>query len=160
MAFRQQNRYTLRLFQAAQGFTMQNFLVFVVHHWFLVAIFIILLVALIWLETQGKVSGMARVSPQQAVNMVNRQDAVVFDIREKGLFNKGHIAGAQHLSTEQLETKNLSKYVEKPAIFVCGNGASAPKIGNQLKKLGLTKVFFLQGGITAWQAANLPLVKK
>lgn len=139
---------------------MQNVLIFVTHHWLLVAIFIILLVTLIWLETQGKVSGMSRVSPQQAVTMINRQDAVVFDIRDKTLYSKGHIAGAQHLSTEQLDTKDMSKYVEKLAIFVCGNGASAPKIGNQLKKLGLTKVFFLQGGITAWQGANLPLVKK
>ena len=139
---------------------MQNALIFVTHHWLLVAIFIILLVALLWLETQGKVSGMSRVSPQLAVTMINRQDAVVFDIRDKSLYQQGHIAGAQHLNIEQLETKNMSKYAEKPVIFVCGNGANAPKIGNQLKKLGLSNVFFLQGGITAWQAANLPLIKK
>lgn len=138
---------------------MQQFLIFAGQHWMLVSLFIIILTAIIWVETQGKVSGMARTSPQEVVNLINRESAVVFDIRDKKLFSKGHIAHAQNFSSSELGNKDLTKYTEKPMIIVCSNGLNAPKLGTKLKQQGLTRLYFLQGGINAWTSANLPLVK-
>lgn len=139
---------------------MQQYLLFAGQHWMLVLLFIIILGAIIWLETQGKVSGMARVSPQEAINLINRESAVVYDIRDKTLFNQGHIAHAKNVTSSELEGKDLSKHKEIPVIIVCNTGVGAPKLGTKLKQQGLTKLYFMQGGVNAWTAANLPLVKK
>ena len=139
---------------------MQQYLLFAGQHWMLVLLFIVILGAILWLETQGKVSGMARVSPQEAINLINRESGVVYDIRDKSLFNQGHIAHAKNLTSSELESKDLSKYKDTPLIIVCNTGVNAPKLGTKLKKQGLTRLYFMQGGVNAWTAANFPLVKK
>ena len=40
------------------------------------------------------------------------------------------------------------------------NGVSAPASATLLAKQGFNRVFVLKEGISAWAAANLPLVKK
>lgn len=139
---------------------MQELLVFIGEHWILVLLFVVILGAIIWLETQGKVGGMSRLSPQEAINKINREDAAVFDIRDRSAFDKGHIANARNLSQADLNNKDLSKYQERPVILVCNTGTTASKLGSKLKGKGLKQLFFLQGGVTAWTNANLPLVKK
>lgn len=139
---------------------MQNFLIFLSHQWLLATALLVLIIALFWLETQGSVSGMKRITPPAAIDLINKQDATVFDIRDKQAFNKGHIANSKHLLREDLKTKKMDKYKDKPIILVCYSGVSVQKLAPQLKKLGFTQAYFMQGGITAWQNANLPLVKK
>ena len=138
---------------------MQNLLIFTIHHWLAVAIFVILLIALLWIETQGKVGGCKRLNPQQAVDMINREAAVIFDLRDKNAFSQGHIAGALHFPASMLENKNLSKYKDKPIILVSAAGTHSPKLSTQLKAQGLNNLYFLHGGINAWTAANLPTIK-
>lgn len=138
---------------------MINLLFFLEQHWLLAAVFVLLVVGLIWVETQAKVSGMSRLNPQQVVALINRDEAVVFDIRERSLFDKGHIANAQHLPTENITHKDFSKYENLPVIIICNTGINASKLGARLRKRGLANLYFLQGGIQAWLQANLPLVK-
>ena len=139
---------------------MENAITFVIHHWLLVGILIVLLVALLYIETQGKVKGMTRVNPETATNLINRENAVVIDIRDNSAFTKGHIAAAVNIPSSELAHKDLKKYLELPVILVCSTGATVTTIADKLKQQGLTKLYFLQGGIAAWQTANLPLVKK
>ena len=77
--------------------------------------------------------------------MLNRQQAVIFDTRDKQAFAQGHIAQAQHLPASLLEQKALSKYKDKPVILVCSNGTPATKLATQLKKKGLQQLYFLKG---------------
>ena len=142
-----------------KGWNMQHLFIFITHHWLAVTVLIILLIALIWLESKGKVSGNTRLNPQQTVQLINREHAVVFDTRAKDLFSQGHIAGAIHMPETTLTNKDLHKYKDKQIILVCSNGTHAPKLGSKLKQQGLTKLYFLQGGMAAWSTANLPTVK-
>ena len=142
------------------GLFMQQFITFFIGHWFLCTLFVGLAIALVWIETQGKVSGMQRVNPTVTVNLINRDNAVVIDIRDRDLYNKGHIAGAIHMTHEEVDFKDMNHYREKPLIIVCTAGVNAPKLAKQLKFKGLTKLYFLQGGMNAWTAASLPVVKK
>ncbi|MSP53311.1 MAG: rhodanese-like domain-containing protein [Gammaproteobacteria bacterium] len=139
---------------------MENILPFIIHHWLMVGILIVLLVALLYIETQGKVKGMSRVNPEKATQLINRENAVVIDIRDSSAFGKGHIAQAINIPASEIGTKDLTKYREKPLILVCNTGTTVMTLGHKLKQQGLTNLYFLQGGITAWQTAHLPLVKK
>ena len=43
--------------------------------------------------------------------------------------------------------------------LVCRNGMASTTAARKLKKAGFEQVFWLDGGIAAWEAAGLPLVK-
>ena len=112
------------------------------------------------LITKGA-SGVREVGPMEAVQLMNRNDAVVLDVREEGEFSGGHIAGSKHFPLTSLEKRSgeLKKYLKKPVVVVCASGARSRSACGTLKKLGFENVTTLAGGIGAWQRANLPTVK-
>ncbi|MCP5162773.1 MAG: rhodanese-like domain-containing protein [Hahellaceae bacterium] len=132
---------------------------FVAHHWLLVSAFLGLLGALFLTERQK--SG-ASLSPQQVVNLMNNDDAVVIDIREKKEFSEGKITGSIHIPFTALKDRasELEKYREKCVILVDKAGQHSAMAGKQLGEKGFTRVARLSGGISEWKNANLPLVKK
>lgn len=138
---------------------MQQFMQFVINHWILVSVFVVLLIALFVEEARGQ-GMMSGLSPSELTLAINKEDAVVIDIRETPAFQKGHIAGAVNLPSSMLEqSKNkLTKYKDKPVVVVCQSGKSCVAVSASLRKEGFTKATILKGGINAWQSANLPLV--
>jgi rhodanese-related sulfurtransferase len=101
------------------------------------------------------------VSAFDAVQLINRRDAVVLDVRASGEYAAGHIANARHIQEAQLDdrAKDLDKFRSRPIIVSCATGSRAPGVTGALRKKGFTEVFALRGGISAWQQASLPLEK-
>jgi rhodanese-related sulfurtransferase len=134
---------------------------FATKHIWLVAIAVISggYVILPWI-TKGA-SGVREVGPMEAVQLMNRKDAVVLDVREQGEFGDGHIAGAKHFPVASLDQRSgeLKKFLKKPVVVVCASGARSRAACGTLKKLGFENVATLAGGIGAWRQANLPIVK-
>lgn len=102
------------------------------------------------------------ISPQSATELINREDAVVVDVRPISEFSSGHIINAINVPMNglQKQIKSLEKYRERPIILACRSGAQSSGAGKQLRKAGFEKVYNLQGGILAWQNANLPVSRK
>ena len=101
-------------------------------------------------------------SPAAATMKMNREDAVVLDVRDANDWSNGHIQGARHIALAQLD-KHLSeieKFRTTPVIVCCANGMRSGSAVSALKKAGFEKVFMLSGGVSAWSEANLPLTKK
>jgi rhodanese-related sulfurtransferase len=103
--------------------------------------------------------GGSAVSPQDATLMINRQDALVLDVRSAEEYGKGHVLNARNVPLAQLEgrTGELQKYKARPLI-VCEDGARSSAVA-ALRKLGFEKVYTLAGGLAAWQQAGLPTGK-
>jgi rhodanese-related sulfurtransferase len=97
----------------------------------------------------------------EAVQLINRRDAVVLDVRDAADYNAGHIAGARHIPEGQLadRLKELEKYKSRPIVVSCRAGTRAPAATGMLRKSGFAEAFALRGGVTAWQQAGLPLEK-
>jgi len=98
----------------------------------------------------------------EAVQLINRRDALVLDVRDTGDYAAGHIASAKHLPEAQLadRMKELEKFKSRPIIVSCRTGARAHVVSGLLRKQGFTEAFALRGGIAAWQQASMPLEKK
>lgn len=103
----------------------------------------------------------AEVGAFEAVQLINRRDAIVLDVRDTGEYAAGHIANARHLPEAQLadRVKELEKHKARPVIVSCRSGSRAPAVSAALRKHGFSEVFALRGGIAAWQQAGLPLEK-
>ena len=100
-------------------------------------------------------------STLEATQMINRQDALVIDVREDAEYAKGHIVGARHVPLAQLEAraKELQKYKSKPVITCCETGNRSSAAIATLRKLGFENVYNLAGGYAGWQQAGLPVEK-
>lgn len=102
------------------------------------------------------------VSAFEAVQLINRKDAVVIDVRDIGEFEAGHIAGAKHVPEAQLaeRIKELEKFKERPVILTCRTGMRSGSAVKTLRGNGFTEAVNLDGGIGAWEQAGMPLQKK
>ena len=140
---------------------MSEFIDFLLQHWQLSTIFIVVLVGYIIFELHQASNNQA-VTPQQAISLYNYQQAVFVDIRSKELFQQNHIIGSINVEISDIDKcrKRLNKFMQKPIIVTCKFGREAPKFAKELKKQGFSQILQLEGGIQAWQTAGLPLTNK
>lgn len=138
---------------------MEKFLEFIVNHPFLVGTFAVLLVLFIRNEMSR---GGQSLTVQRLVDLVNREGAVVLDVRDRKEFDAGHIVGAINIPYANLESRvdELRKFVEKPIIVACRMGQHSGAAGTLLRKQGFKNVSRLAGGMAEWLNQNLPVTRK
>ena len=132
---------------------------FVLDNWMLIAVALVSGSLLFWPLIKGASS--AGLSPAGAVQLINREKAVVIDVCEPEEFAKGHLGAAKNVPLNQLEEKLPATVKNKalPVILVCQSGARSNRALAIAKKLGYEQAQNLSGGLTAWKAANLPVEK-
>ncbi len=137
---------------------MDQVIEFIGNHPFLIGSFVVLLALFIRNETRR---GGFAVSAQQLVNLVNRENAVVLDVRDKKEFDQGHIVNAVNIPFANLSGRidELKKYREQPLVVACKQGQHAGSAGTLLRKAGFDNISRLTGGIAEWRNQNLPVVK-
>ena len=115
---------------------------------------------LLWPLVRGGAGG-AAVNTLQATQMMNRENALVLDVREPAAYAAGHILGARNVPLAQLEkgAEELEKYKAKPVIVTCDTGTTSSRAVRVLKARGFQNVVSLNGGFRAWLQANLPMEK-
>jgi len=134
-----------------------NLLPFLAHNWALVMIAVVSGGLLLWPGiAAGTRSG---VTPDVAVQLINRERAVVVDVSESDEFAAGHIVGARNVPVGQLQQRlpEVVKNKALPLILVCASGARAQRCLGTAKSLGYEKAVVLGGGLRAWKDANLPV---
>ena len=138
---------------------MDRLFEFVVNHFILVSLFVAFLVAILILESRR---GGAKISAQGAVNLINKDEAVVVDIRDRKEFGVGRITGSINipLNSRKSRVGELSKFKDKQIIVADKMGQHSAMAVKQLNAEGFSNVVRLNGGVADWKASNLPLVKK
>jgi rhodanese-related sulfurtransferase len=134
---------------------------FAAEHSIMVPALAVLTVAILYTEFSRLTSGFKAVDPAGLTALINRRDALLVDVSAAGEFEKGHIAGAKNVQMSQFDADNkvLAKVRELPVALVCRSGTTSADAARKLAKAGFSQVFWLDGGLAAWQQANLPLVK-
>lgn len=117
---------------------------------------------LLWPLVSRRLSGIPQVSTSEAVQLINRRDAHVLDVREPGEFGAGHINGARNIPVGALKSRlgEIDKWKDQPLIVHCATGNRSQGAATALKAAGFKEVFNLRGGLGAWQQAGMPVEKK
>jgi rhodanese-related sulfurtransferase len=131
---------------------------FIIDHIFTVALVLISGGFLLFpaLQPRGK-----RASALQVTQIMNRGKSTVIDVRTPEEFAAGHLRDAKNIPLADLGTRigELEKSKGRSVVVVCQTGARADKAVRQLAAAGFDDVVSLDGGLTAWQAAGLPVAK-
>ena len=132
---------------------------FLIDNWMLISIALASGAMLVWPMVAGMSGGSLTASA--AVQLINREKAVVVDVGEAGEYALGHVGGAKNVPFSELESKLAMAVKNKalPLILVCPTGARANRAVAIAKKLGYEQAQALGGGLKAWKDANLPLEK-
>ncbi len=137
---------------------MEQFIEFLLNHWILSGLWMaIAITLLIYIRAKAGNS----ISPYQATLLVNREDAVLLDIRDIKTFESGHIVDAINIPLAKLgeRTKELEKFRDKPLIVVCQMGHQSGDAVKILEEKGFSSVSRMSGGMAEWQTQSLPTVK-
>jgi rhodanese-related sulfurtransferase len=132
---------------------------FILDNWMLIAVALSSGVMLMLPALQG--AGQGGLTPAAAVQLINREKAVVVDVCEPAEFAAGHVGGAKNIPLSQLEGKlaNAVKNKAVPVILVCQSGARSGRAVAIAKKLGFEQAQSLAGGLGAWRSASMPVEK-
>ena len=138
---------------------MAQFIEFIGNHLVLSTMWVATLVVIILYHRKNSASS---VTPQQAIMLINRKDAVVIDVREKKEFDTGHVVDSLNIPLAKLKQRitELKKYKNKPLLVVCKLGQHSGEAAKIVQEAGYEEVFRLSGGVTEWKAQSLPLVQK
>ena len=133
---------------------------FIIENWYLFAAALISGGLLVWPILQQGTTGGVKVSAADAVQLINREKAVLIDVSEPAEYAAGHASGSRSVPLSTLETsRDLPKNKGLPLVVVCPTGTRAVRAVALLKKLGFANARALAGGLAAWRAANLPIDK-
>lgn len=111
--------------------------------------------------TVRKPAGRHGVSASQATLLINREGAQVIDVRSVDEYAAGHLPDSRNIPIDQLDARigELDKHKESPLIVVCQTGKSSAGACAKLQKQGFARVNSLDGGMTGWRSAGLPVKK-
>ncbi len=132
---------------------------FIVDNWMLILIALSSGGMLAWPLVRGANAG--SLTAQGAVQLINRERAVVVDVREPEEYAAGHVTGAKNVPLNQLDEKLGAAVKNKsvPLLLICTTGARAQRAVATAKKLGYEQAQAVAGGLKSWKEANLPIEK-
>ena len=106
-------------------------------------------------------TGGPSVDPSEATHLINREEALVIDVRDPGEYGQGHILGARNVPLTRIVegVAGVVKRKDRPLVVYCDGGSRSSKAAAALKQQGYSRVASLSGGIGAWQQAGLPVEK-
>jgi phage shock protein E len=111
--------------------------------------------------TATQAQAIETVSPAQAGDLLASPPAglVVLDVRTPDEFASGHLAGAVNLDfySASFATDLAALNRDVPYLIYCHTGNRSGQTREMMRQLGFERVYDLQGGIAAWQAAGQPI---
>ena len=133
---------------------------FVIDNIFLIAVAFVSGAMLIWPMARRGAGGPS-VNTLEATQLINRQDALVLDVREQAEYAQSHILNSRGLPLSQLEARigDIEKFKDQPVIVYCANGNRSSTAAAVMRKRGFSNAVNLRGGFAAWQQAGLPVQK-
>ncbi|MGH8462339.1 MAG: rhodanese-like domain-containing protein [Stenotrophobium sp.] len=141
---------------------MEPYLQFAAHHIILFAALGTVLSLLIANEVHGNLTGGKRLSPQEAVRLINDREPIIVDLRPQADYKRGHLLNAVSLPIARLDSDFgvLGSNKTRPVLVYCAMGMNSLSAAEKLRGKGYAEVYPMRGGIGDWTANNLPVTTK
>lgn len=97
---------------------------------------------------------------QQRLKEVQDGSVTLLDVRTEKEWDDGHIESALHIHGGKLQERFEEVPRDRPVTVICGSGYRASIAASFLKREGFDDVTNIVGGMSAWQAADLPMVSE
>ena len=137
---------------------MAKLILFIAEQWILVAATLTCVFMLLYHESRraGKT-----LSPQQVANLMNKENAVLIDLRDSSEFTAGHVIDAINIPHAKFaaSVSDLEKYRDKPIVLTCKMGQHSSGAGKTLASKGFSPIYRMSGGMMDWQGQQFPVVK-
>src|SRR5690348_13679873 len=132
---------------------------FIIHNWYLFAALAVILFLIVAGPISLRLHGVKNANVAQTIQLINRQDGVVVDVREPNEFKNGRIPNAINLPLSSLKSRagDLVRHKDKPLVVACHSGQRSVKGAVILRQHGFPAVYTLAGGLLAWERDNLPV---
>ncbi|UJR84025.1 MBL fold metallo-hydrolase [Sandaracinus amylolyticus] len=113
-----------------------------------------------WAPVETSAGGIPEVTPEWVAS--NRSAARVVDVREPIELSSelGHIPGVEHVPLAAVPSVARRWSRDRPIVLVCRSGGRSGKAALQLREMGFRDVASIRGGMTAWNAAKLPIERR
>ncbi len=101
------------------------------------------------------------VDPKEAQKLIDAKKVIVLDVRTPGEFKSAHIAGATNIDFQgpDFESRITRLDTNKVYLVHCASGGRSTHCLPVLQKHNFQFLFHLDGGLKAWQKAELPVEK-
>lgn len=88
-------------------------------------------------------------------------NGLLLDVRTDNEFAQGHLRGAQQIDFYRADFSDALEKLDKdqPVFIYCRSGNRSGKAAKQMKAMGFTAVYNLEGGISAWSKRGKPIAK-
>jgi|SRR5689334_13296799 len=132
---------------------------FIEKNWILILAFVLSGAMLLWPLVQRRLSPMKEVGTLNVTQLINRNNALLLDVREANEFTGGKLPNAVHIPLSQLAARagEIAKSTARPVVVYCALGKRGRAAGAILANQGFADIYMLQGGLKAWKDAGLPL---
>jgi rhodanese-related sulfurtransferase len=141
---------------------MEHLPEFISNNIFLCGGFVVVLLMVIKTEMDHQTSRAFKLNPVNAIRMMNDGDTLLLDVRETADYGKSHIKDAKNVPSSSLKDKlkDILQYKDKAVLAYCASGATSAQACKTLKNAGFTNVHSIDGGLSGWLDAKLPVTEK
>ena len=98
------------------------------------------------------------ISPQQVYDAIYKDPSIqLVDVRTPEEYKGNHLKGAQNICVTSDDFKEKVKILDKnkPVYVYCYKGGRSAQAALELKELGFTKIYDMDGGILLWEENKL-----
>jgi len=134
---------------------------FVQTNWMLILVFLLSGGMLLWPLVQRRFGAMKDVGTSEVTRLINRENAVLLDVREAKEYQGGRLPNAIHIPLSQLGSRaqELAKMASRPIVAYCATGRRSRTAAAALTRAGFKQMYSLHGGLEAWKKDSLPVEK-
>jgi rhodanese-related sulfurtransferase len=118
---------------------------------------LILIALLIGNIVADKLKKYEDIDTNTATELMDNDDLIILDVREKKERKAGYINGDLHIPLADVKNKLEQLDKNKPILVYCRSGSRSGHIAGLLTRNEYTKIYNLKGGIQAWKRAKLPI---
>lgn len=97
------------------------------------------------------------ISPDEIAARLEAGEILLVDVRETKEYDLEHIAGALLMPLSEFEPGVFPALGQTQVVLHCAIGKRSAAAGRMLAKAGIGPVWHMEGGLTAWKAAGLPI---